>query len=290
MRKMLFWLVQKALLPLSVGVTLSLGIILLEVPSNDFEMWFFDVGQGDSTLVKTPDNRYILIDGGPDDSILARLSDALPFWHQTIDVVILTHAHADHITGVTDVLAKYKVKLLIANESKYKSPQEERFEARVKQLGIIKQPFVAGDTFTVGDVKITSKWPSVAIQESYPADDENAHAIAFLLQYKDFTVFMPSDTEFGAEVSSELRMAATEVTLLKVPHQGSAKGLTEATLRLFNPQSAVISVGKNTYGHPSDSILSLLRAVKHVYRTDKHGTIIVTCSKTSVCRTIYKGR
>src|SRR3989344_5904007 len=77
------------------------------------EVVFFDVGQGDAIFIETPERHQVLIDGGPDSVILEKLARSMPFWDRTIDLIILTHPEADHLTGLLDVLARYKAKNIL---------------------------------------------------------------------------------------------------------------------------------------------------------------------------------
>jgi competence protein ComEC len=82
---------------------------LWQVPDGRFHIWFLDIGQGDSVLVKTPEDHQILIDGGPKNTVMEQLPQVMPFFDRSIDMVVVSHPHADHIDGLVEVLKRYKV-------------------------------------------------------------------------------------------------------------------------------------------------------------------------------------
>src|SRR3972149_10285066 len=83
----------------------------------NLKIYFLNIGQGDAILVKSPDNKYLLIDGGPDNTILSELAAVLPFWQRSIGRVVTTHADADHIGGLLDVSERYSLGLVVYNET-----------------------------------------------------------------------------------------------------------------------------------------------------------------------------
>ena len=99
----------------------SCVIFALDLPDNRFHAYFLDVGQGDSLLIKTPENQHILIDGGPNNSVMKGLSEAMFFFDKTIDLMVLTHPHSDHVTGLISVLKDYDVKRVMMTLVIYKS-------------------------------------------------------------------------------------------------------------------------------------------------------------------------
>jgi len=88
---------------------------------------FFDVGQGDSIFLELPNHRQVLIDGGPTNAVLAKLGNAMPFWDRTIDLVILTHPHADHLDGLIEVLKRYEVGMVLESGAAYATPDYDEW-------------------------------------------------------------------------------------------------------------------------------------------------------------------
>jgi len=94
---------------------LSWVAVFANAESGQLKVYFFDVGQGDAIFIELPDGRQILIDGGPNDKVVEKLNQVMPFWDRSIDIVIATHADADHITGLVPVLGHYDVGAIIWN-------------------------------------------------------------------------------------------------------------------------------------------------------------------------------
>ena len=99
---------------LFLGASFTAALLLSEVSSSSSaKLAFLDVGQGDAIFFQTKQGHQILIDGGPDGTVLARLGSVMPFWDKTIDLVVLTHPDADHITGLIDVCERYEVNTVL---------------------------------------------------------------------------------------------------------------------------------------------------------------------------------
>ena len=90
--------------------------------ADSFKLFFFDVGQGDSALIITPGGQTILIDGGPDRKVLRALGEALPFWRRKIDLLVITHAHDDHISGLVEVSRRYQINNVLYNNLNFETP------------------------------------------------------------------------------------------------------------------------------------------------------------------------
>lgn len=237
-----------------------------------------DVGQGDAILVRTPHGSDILIDGGPDDSVLSCLGKHLPFWDKTIEVMILTHPHADHLTGLIDVAKRYRV-LAFGNE-KIDNPNS-LYKELVKQLeqNHTQQRYLyQGDKFIIKDgVSLQTLWPTQewVNQSSVNGENlnENGLSVIELLSYKNFKALFTGDAQ--AEDMERIDSLAGAIDLLKVPHHGSRFGLTAEILDILNTKIAAISVSKNNkYGHPTPFILDLLKSLSiKTLRTDQVGDI-----------------
>ena len=105
-------------------------------PSKNLEVTFCDVGQGDAALVRTPQNQKIVIDGGPDDSVLACLGQALPFYDRKIDLVLLSHPHADHVSGLIEVLRRYQVSEVMGTGVIYTTNEYLEFLRQIQEQKI----------------------------------------------------------------------------------------------------------------------------------------------------------
>lgn len=238
---------------------------------------FCDVGQGDAILMKTPNSKVILVDGGPDKKVLTCLSKHLPFWHRNIDLLLLTHPHLDHFFGMHYVLERYSVTSFATEEL---ANDTESFQELLKELsekGVPQRKVFAKDRYRVGNVVIRIESPSADyLHQTSPGGlvGERAEfaSIVTRVMYGEFSVLLTGDSQEGGV----LRAGGEEaVDVFQVPHHGSATGVSEKVLSVHKPKLAVISVGrKNRYGHPSKKVLELLKkfAVR-VERTDEQGDI-----------------
>jgi len=237
-----------------------------------------DVGQGDAIFMRTPSGSDILIDGGPDDAVLGCLGKHMPFWDKTIELIMLTHPHADHLTGLIDVVKRYKVLAFgyekIGNPTgAYKKLIDELEQNHVKQIFLWQ-----GDQFLLQDgVIFKTLWPTKewfdqnSISET--SSDANDFSMIELLTYNHFKALFTGDAQ--AQAMEKIDSTTGRIDVLKVPHHGSQTGLTSEILDILNPKLAAISVGaKNKYGLPTTFILDLLKSKNiKTLRTDQRGDI-----------------
>lgn len=243
---------------------------------------FCDVGQGDAIFIRTGAGDNILIDGGPDDSVLNCLSRHLPFWDKTLQAVILTHPHADHLTGLISVIKRYS--LISYDTENLKNPG---VGAKILQDSLALKNLSAtyvkkGDRLTdKANFNIQILWPSADFIENSNKNspnnsfdlDFNGLSVISLLSYGNFRAILTGDA--GSATDEKIGENIGAVDVLQVPHHGSKTGLSKAFLDETKPRLAVISVGKNNkYGHPSQSALSLLTKnnIKFL-RTDQKGDV-----------------
>jgi competence protein ComEC len=242
---------------------------------NKLEVNFFDVGQGDAILIKTPDHQKILIDGGPDNTIINKLGENLPFYDKEIDLMILTHPHADHVTGLVEVLKRYKVKKILAtgvlqNTSEYIAWLEE-----IKKQKIPMEIAQAGQIISFGEnLKLEILYPLEDLSGKQFENLNNSSVVGKLTFGKTSFLFT-GDAE--TEVEEKLLNAGVDfkVDVLKVAHHGSKNATSQEFLDKVQPKFAVISVGaKNKFGHPSQGTINRLEKMNaQVFRTDKDGDV-----------------
>jgi competence protein ComEC len=231
---------------------------------------FLDVGQGDATLVQHEGAAVLVDTGPPDGPILARLRAA---GVRALDVLVVTHAQADHEGGASAVLSRYPVRVLLDGGDGAATPAHRALDAAAAQRGVRVVAPDAGQRVRAGPIELDVLWPHAEPAERHAGQDPNRRAIVARLVDGSFSAFLPADAE--SDVFGSLDLAP--VTALKVAHHGSVDaGLAEALARL-RPQVAAIEVGRhNPYGHPTAQALGALRTVPRVYRTDRDGTVRVT--------------
>lgn len=241
-------------------------------------IYFLDVGQGDAILIRTPDHHNILVDGGPNDSLIQTLGNILPVWDREIDLLVLTHPQADHVTGLFSVLERFKINEILATFVDYDTQTNQEWLNRVLN-GEYKVNYAsASDDYYFGEVFWDTLWPI----DSGFIDDINEGSIVAQVIYGDYSVLLTGDMGFTTESRLLEIYSNIDSTVLKVGHHGSRYASSEEFLSAIKPEVAVISVGQNGYGHPSDDTLNRLGDVgADVYRTDIHGNIEIVFSKES---------
>ena len=237
---------------------------------NSFKIFFFDVGQGDSELIITPAGKTILIDGGPDRKILQELGRVLPFWQRRIDLVVISHAHDDHIGGLIEVIRRYDIGRVVYNNLNFKTPMLETLKKEIKEKNIKMMAANTGLSFSFPsdcsfDILKASKEPDLA---------ENDYSIVSDFYCLSKRVLLTGDA--GVMIEKELLADGVDLKsdIIKISHHGSTSASSENFLKAVNPILAVISVGAgNRFNHPSALILDRLKKLGvDICRTDQAGT------------------
>jgi competence protein ComEC len=237
------------------------------------QLHFFDVGHGDAALITTPNNQNVLIDGGPNDVVSQKLDDYLPFYHRSLDAVILTHPHADHLVGLLKVLDQYEVKRVYLTGVLHTTPEYLEFLEKIKTKKIDTKAVKSGDEMDFGDgIKLEILSPLTDLSQAKVENLNNSSIVAKLV-YGEKKVLFTGDLEKEGQEKLLAANADLAADLIKIPHHGSKDAGYERFLEKVNFTMAVISVGKdNKFGHPAPSTLSILRNVA-VFRTDYDGDI-----------------
>ena len=267
-----------------VLLTLSYLFIPLSNYGPQLEIYALDVGQGDSTLIVTPLKHRILIDGGRDNSVIEKIDEIIPFWDRQIDMVMLTHPDADHITGLVSISSRYKVDRVFITPVEVESEVHQVFMQEVARWKVETDLFVRGTVInTIDGVTLNGLWPN---SESIKSGDANSNSQVGVIKYGFFSGLLTGDID--TEVANQLNKYNdfSDINYLKVPHHGSKYNLAPEHLKKLLPEVSTISVGKdNTYGHPSkETVDSLEQLNSAVYQTSVDGTIgiIVNLSGISV--------
>jgi competence protein ComEC len=236
------------------------------------------VGQGDAILIQTPNGQDILIDGGPDpQKINLELSKKLPFWDRTIDLVVCTQPQADHITGLVEVLQRYKVKQVLEPGLSYNSSIHQEWCSLVEEKQIKRDKAQAGQEIDLGNgIKLEVLNPPASLWEG-TSDDVDNNGVVLRLSWGKVSFLFTADIREEVEFALIGQRANLKSTVLKVSHHGSKTSTTSQFLAAVAPEVAVISVGEdNPFGHPSPEVLERLidrLGEDNVYRTDEDGTI-----------------
>lgn len=237
-------------------------------PSKAVKIYVFDIGQGDAIFIDG--KQQMLIDGGPDAAVLERLSSVMPWWDRSINYVVNTHPHADHLTGLLPVLERYHVDHVLDADEGYNTPE---FYEYVKLAGDRRDLVSAGDVIDLGQgLTLKVLWPESTYNQAV-LEDPNDGSVVMLLTYGDTSMLLTGDAGIAEENSWDVG----DIDILKVGHHGSDTSTSQELLDRIKPEVGIISVGQpNDYGHPSSFVVDrLIRAGVKVFRTDLDGSIKV---------------
>ncbi|MDP3941540.1 MAG: MBL fold metallo-hydrolase [bacterium] len=225
---------------------------------------FCDVGQGDAILINTPSGIVSLVDGGPDETVESCLSKHLPFWQRTIRLMLLSHPHADHYIGMLGILDRYRVLQFATEKLNNDTILFRSLLDRLKAKDLLPRYLYAGDLFRFRDGVVievlgpTKEYLSQTSPGGKIGEKTEFASLVLLVTYHDFSVLLTGDSQASGIEEAMKRINLPSISVLQVPHHGSRTGLNEGVLKRLKPKLAVISVGKNNYGHPSPQILDLL--------------------------------
>ena len=253
----------------------------------NLRIYFIDVGQGDSTLIITPSNKKILIDGGgsntPSSNFDVGESIVLPYLLNRgvnkLDYIIISHFDSDHCGGLLYIMREIKVKNIIIPK------QFEEYENYKEFINIIKEKSIKVYTVEKGQKINIEKnlyfdvlWPSSnhVIREN----SINNNSLVCKLLYKNFSILFTGDIEEVAEkaiLNLNNKGVNLKSTILKLAHHGSKTSTTQEFLEAVSPKAVLIGVGKdNKFGHPADEVIQRVEQIcNSIHRTDENGEISI---------------
>jgi competence protein ComEC len=245
---------------------------------------FLDVGQGDAALVTMPDGTTLLVDGGGNTTDTARrigetvVSEYL-WWRglSEIDYVLATHADADHIDGLNDVVKNFSVSAALVGRRPGDDPEFQKFEQTLTETSTFSETIQAGDVLRFGAVEVDVLWPQASGDAS-----TNNDSIVLRIIYGDRSILLTGDIEQAAEKALIASQRQLRADLVKVPHHGSKTSSTETFVLATTPTFALISVGRNSrFGHPHKEV---------VERWQSSGATVMTTGECGTISIITNGR
>lgn len=240
---------------------------------------FLDVGQGDAILLQR-ESAQVLVDGGAGMGVVRRLSEELPWFDKTIEVVISTHPDRDHLEGLLHVIERYGVKLVVLPYVSHSSQLYGEWLARLEKLraeGNTEFRFAeAGQAITIADFSIGVLGPSQEVLAATRPSKTNNASVITRVDFPNLSFLLTGDAEAGIENALVRRLGDTpllNVDVLKAGHHGSKTSTTQGLLDATSPSAVVISVGAdNSYGHPHPDVMKRLEPFQ-VWRTDQNGSV-----------------
>lgn len=260
---------------------------LFAINKDVFRIIFFDVGQGDATLIKTPQNHYILIDGGAGSIVLEKIGEEVPFFNKTIDLIILSHPHDDHVSGLIEVVHRYNVKDIICTGVSGESGVARRWKDIIEENGYYQAR--AGMVVSANDFSINILYPVEDIKDKRVKDLNEVSVVALFTASDKGSFLFTGDAykKQELELLSNYNNCKKEnldfcdslslkADVLKIGHHGSRTSTAKEFLGVVLPKVAVIMTGEdNRYGHPHSEVIEILEKNKIIIkRTDKDGDII----------------
>lgn len=232
---------------------------IVRIINPTLKIYFIDVGQGDSTLIVTPKNKKILIDGGEGKTNVL-FQYLLDRRINKIDYIIISHFDSDHCNGLIEIIEKMRVENIVM------SKQSKESEEYKKILEIIKQKNIKVSSVKAEDKIIIEKNLYTKIlnpAEKFEFQDLNNNAIVAKLAYKNFSMLFTGDIEKAEENLAKKYKNELKSTILKVAHHGSKTSTSEEFLKYVEPQIALIGVGENNkFGHPNQITIEKLKNIR----------------------------
>jgi competence protein ComEC len=229
---------------------------------------FLDIGQGDSIYIESPSGKQMLVDGGPDASVVRRLSDVMPFFDRSIDVVLATHPDKDHIGGLPAVLSRYRVAYVIDTGATSNTKTSQAYvEARDAEIvGTRAEPaqYVTAQRGIVVDFHDGAYarivYPDADVTK---VSDTNSGSIILQVVYGSTTVMLTGDAPQRVE-KYVVMLDGKELhsTILKAGHHGSKTSSAPEFVNVVSPDYTIISAGAhNSYGHPHKEVMDLFASL-----------------------------
>lgn len=219
-------------------------------------VYFLDVGQGDAILIQDG-NTQVLVDVGPDISVVYALSKYLPLDDREIEVLVITHPHEDHIGGLKYIFEQFKIKEIWIYPVCY---ENSSYEGLLESKYNIKYVY-SGQSYILGDINIDVLWPNIGKKEQctmgiYQSWDGNVNndSIVMQISFNNKEYLLMGDAE--KEVEKEIGNSLNKVDVLKAGHHCSKTSNSETFLKIVRPEYAICSCGEgNKFGHPSSGTL-----------------------------------
>lgn len=264
---------------LVIGLLVALAIWFLAYSmvgadrQNGAGVVFFDVGQGDSALINLPQSKQILIDTGDRKEVLEKIEKNMPAFDRKIEYLVLSHADSDHIGMALLIMQSFSVDQVVVGPSRSDSKTYQKIEEYIKENNILQKQVGAGDKICAIENACMEFLSPVGDKET---GSTNEMSLVFRFDFGENELMFTGDAENGVQnkIAQKTDQGFLESDYLKVAHHGSRDSVDNQFLDEVKPAVAVISVGKNGYGHPTEEAIRKLEEKNiKILRTDQVGDI-----------------
>lgn len=243
---------------------------------------FFDVGQGDSIFMDLRGNNQILIDGGSGKEVLDKLGKYMPFYDKKIEFLVMTHPDKDHMGGLIEVLKYYKVDRILETGIECKTEICREWDGLIAEKNIPVEYAEFGQTINMEEVDINVLYPFENLKgRTVKNDNDTSVVLKVTIENKSTengrgnSYLLTGDAGFKTEKDLLDKNINLQSGILKVSHHGSKNSTSDDFLKAVKPKESIISVGKNSYGHPAKELMDRLKNINsEILRTDEMGDLV----------------
>ena len=272
-------IIFRNILFVTFAITFAVDVFLVDSFStqdikNESKIIFFDIGQGDATMIDAGGGNQILIDGGDGKMILEKLGKYMPLLDREIELVIMTHPDKDHLGGLVEVLKYYQVAQIIETGIVCETAICQEWDRLVDEKDIPIKYAEFGQRIDLQSVDIKVLYPFENLHDQKVKDD-NETSIVLRVDVENNSYLLMGDAGFKVENELIERNISSGAKTLKVAHHVSKNPTSNDFLRIVNPEVAVIPVGENRYGHPTQELLNRLKNMSIQFlQTDLSGDLV----------------
>jgi len=256
-----------------VGFNLWVWQGVLALQNKEYtQVYFLDIGQGDSQLIVLPSGVKLLIDGGQNKEVLFELAKVIPDTDRYIDMVFMSHPQLDHYGGLKEVIDRYNIGAFVFSGILGSGEAWKEFEDKLVEKGISVVNLREGDRILNEENQLDVLWPrSSSLQSSDPNED------SLVLKLESQGVKFLFTGDIGVNTEEKLvELYDLDIDVLKVAHHGSRYSTSRIFLEEATPALSVIQVGENRFGHPTPTVIQKLYEFgSSVYRNDEDGRVLV---------------
>jgi len=240
---------------------------------NELVVSFLDVGQGDAIFIESPEGNQMMIDGGPDATVLRELGSIMPLYDRSIDMLLVSNPDKDHMAGFIDVVESFSVDMVVEPGTRSDTAVYKEFVRVVEEKDVQRVIARKGMSFRLGERTV---FDVLFPDRDVSGLDTNTGSIIGVLRHGTACIVFPGDApEAVEEYVVEKSASLIDCDVLKVGHHGSKTSTGDKFLNAVSPSLAIISAGKsNRYGHPHAEVVDRLGAsVAGIFVTAKNGRI-----------------